>query len=135
MKTIFILTFLLVSTICFSQNIYHPERLILISKNKTVSGTVEHIIKEKDGDIHIRLKLDSASYLLNNKNYSAQHGCLVIEIICACKCTQPDAITACKNYTNTIPIPYVGQHIVVTGNYILDKEHGWTEIHPVTNIQ
>ena len=119
----------------YPTHIYHTERLLLIQSNLTVSGTVEHIINEKDGDIHIRLKLDSNLNLLNDKNYSAQHGCLVLEIICACKVTQPDAITACKNYKNTIPIPSVGQHIIVTGDYVLDKQHGWNEIHPITSLR
>ena len=115
-------------------HIYHTERLLLIQSNLTISGTVDKVINEKDGDIHIRLKLDSCSNLLNEKNITSQHGCLVIEIICACKVTQPDAITACKNYSNTIPIPKLGDHIIVTGDYVLDKQHGWMEEHPVTKL-
>ena len=117
-------------------HIYHSYRLQLITPNKVVSGIVQHLIKEKDGDIHIRLLLDSGySNVLNQINITAQHGCLVLEIICACNVTQQDAITACEGYTNTIPIPEAGQHITVTGDYVLDKEHGWMEIHPVTSLK
>jgi len=28
----------------------------------------------------------------------------------------------------------VGEHVRVTGTYVLDSHNGWTEIHPVTRI-
>lgn len=115
-------------------HIYHSKRLKLIQENKTVTGTVEHIIQEKDGDYHIRLKLDSCQNLLNQKNIDRQHGCLVLEIICACEVTQVDAIDACRGFINNVVAPKVGQHITVTGSYVLDQEHGWNELHPVTAL-
>jgi hypothetical protein len=32
-------------------------------------------------------------------------------------------------------IPSVGDKVVVQGSYVLDQDHGWMEIHPVTSIR
>ena len=97
--------------------VYHPSRLKVIDKYETVSGTVIKVRHESDKDYHINLKLDSKyANLFNSKNVSSEQGDLVVEVI------PMDA--------NKIPIPHVGQHITVTGAYVLDKDHGWMEIHP-----
>ncbi len=97
--------------------VYHPSRLKVINKYETVSGTVIKIRDEPDKDYHINLKLDSQyANLINSKNVSSEQGDLVVEVI------PMDA--------NKVPIPHVGQHITVTGAYVLDKDHGWMEIHP-----
>jgi hypothetical protein len=28
----------------------------------------------------------------------------------------------------------IGKHVAITGAYVMDMEHGWNEIHPVTSI-
>ena len=42
---------------------------------------------------------------------------------------------ACQGYTNQIPVPSEGQHITITGPYVLDTDHyDWAEIHPVYSL-
>jgi hypothetical protein len=117
------------------KHVYHPDRFIIEQKCLTVSGTIFSILREADGDVHIRLTLDKGQEsLLNQKNIDAQHGCLVIEIIYVHAVTQADAIDDSKGYQNDVYVPKVGQHVLVTGPYVLDQQHGWKEIHPVTDV-
>ena len=119
------------------EHVYHPNRLEVVDPCKTVSGVIEAKISEKDGDYHIRLKLDSQyAGLINSVNIEKQHGDLVVEPICQHKVTQTDAISACEGFSKQIDIPPVGTHVRVTGSYVLDHEHGgWAEIHPVTSME
>ena len=117
------------------QHVYHKKRLLLKEQCKTVTGIVISKKKEKDGDFHIKLKLDKGQEnLLNTKNLNNQDSCLVIEPICVNKVTQADALDFCEWCINHIFIPNKGQHVKVTGSYVLDSKHGWMEIHPVTEI-
>jgi len=85
------------------QHVYHSNRLKVIEECKTVTGNVEYKRREKDGDWHIRLKLDSGQDgLLNEKNIDEQDGCLVIEIVCACEVSQTDAIGSCEGFLNNV---------------------------------
>jgi len=97
---------------------------------------VDSLIEEADGDVHLRLNLDQAySNLSNSANDQYQYGNLVVEIICVNQPSQTDAIPACQNYTNQIPVPSPGQHITITGPYVLDSDHyNWAEIHPVYSL-
>jgi hypothetical protein len=75
------------------------------------------------------------SNLINNANIKNQFGDLVVEPICVNPVTQLDAISACRNFHQSINIQPIGSHVNITGSYVLDKEHGnWAEIHPVTSI-
>lgn len=117
-------------------HVYNPGRLQVIDPCKTVSGTVESVRAEPDGDFHIRLKVDPQfGILVNSANVNVQYGDLVLEPICQNPVTQPDAVGACANFHQNINIPPVGAHVTVTGSYVLDQDHGgWAEIHPVTSI-
>ncbi len=117
-------------------HVYNPDRLEVVKQCITVSGAVEYVIPEGDGDYHVLLQLDIAyANLTNDVNNRDQHGDLVVEIICARTVTQSDAVAACDNYTNTILIPTVDQHVTVSGPYVLDNDHdGWAEIHPVYSL-
>jgi hypothetical protein len=116
-------------------HIYSPDRLAVYKDCQTVSGIVDRVIVEADGDYHIRLGLDTLyQNLTNSVNNSDQYGDLVLEIVCANTVTQADAIDACKNYVNHVTVPQEGQHIVAIGPYVLDTDHGWTEIHPVYSL-
>src|SRR5260370_19501612 len=99
-----------------------------------VTGTSVLKRPEKDGDIHIQLKL--ALPLLDAENKSRQGGNLVLEPICVGPVTQADAIQPCQGLTNPVAIPKKGDHVAVTGTFVHDVEggHGWMEIHPVTRI-
>ena len=116
-------------------HVYSPDRLIVQKDCLIVSGTVDSVIQEADGDYHVRLALDAPyQNLTNSRNEEAQYGYLILEIICANPISQPDAVEACNDYTNHIPVPNEGQHVVVTGPYVLDSDHGWMEIHPVYSL-
>ncbi len=117
-------------------HVYNPGRLIVLDPCKTVSGTISKLIREKDGDTHLRLKVDPQySDTINQANVDSQGGNLVVEIVCAFEVTQADAIDACSGYENKIPVPRVGEHVVITGQFVSDSEHGgWNEIHPVYAI-
>jgi hypothetical protein len=117
-------------------HVYNPSRLQIVDKCITVTGVIDSIRSERDGDLHIRLKLDpSYVHLVNQANQENQFGDLVLEPICIGKVTQATAISACLNFHQDIDIPPVGSHVQVTGSYVLDKEHGkWAEIHPITNM-
>ncbi|HVH14575.1 MAG TPA: PKD domain-containing protein [Candidatus Angelobacter sp.] len=119
-----------------SNHVYNPYRLQIVKACTTASGTVDNIIAEDDGDVHLRLRLDAAySNLTNSANDQYQYGDLVVEIICVYPPIQADAVASCQNYTNPIPVPDVGNHITVTGPYVLDTEHyDWAEIHPVYSL-
>jgi hypothetical protein len=119
-----------------SSHVYNPYRLNVIKACIIASGVVENVFDEADGDYHLRLALDSQySNLTNGANDQYQYGDLVVEIICALPITQSDAVSACQNFTNTVAIPSVNDHITVTGPYILDTDHyNWAEIHPVYTL-
>ena len=119
-----------------NSHIYNPGRLVVQKSCITVSGTVDKVISEDDGDYHLRLRLDPAyGNLTNGANDQYQYGDLVVEIICAHAVTQQDAIAACENYVNSIPVPQEGSHITVSGPYVLDSGHYyWAEIHPVYSL-
>jgi hypothetical protein len=107
----------------------------VVSACKTVTGTVEEVRQEADGDLHILLKLDSAyAGLVNSVNVSDQQGDLVLEPVCVGPVSQADAVAACQGFTSTVRIPATGSRVRVTGSYVLDADHGWMEIHPVSRI-
>jgi len=119
-----------------SSHVYHPYRLQIVKPCITASGTVDRVLQEADGDVHVRTNLDQAyRNLTNSANDQYQYGDLVVEIICVTTPTQTDAIPACQNYTNQITVPSAGQHITITGPYVLDTGHyNWAEIHPVYTL-
>ena len=115
--------------------IYHPYRLHVVAACKTVTGIVESVESEPDGDVHVLLKLPpSESGLLNAGNVSDTHGDLVTEIICVGTVTQVDAESACAGHVNQVAVPSAGERVRISGTYVLDADHGWMEIHPVSRL-
>jgi hypothetical protein len=115
--------------------IYHPYRLHVVAACKTVTGTVESVRYEPDGDVHVLLKLPAnRSGLLNGGNLSNTDGDLVAEIICVGTVTQVDAESACAGHVNQVAVPSAGERIRISGTYVLDADHGWMEIHPVSSL-
>ncbi|MFL6399205.1 MAG: hypothetical protein ACJ72J_06445, partial [Nitrososphaeraceae archaeon] len=87
-------------------HVYNPQRLQVVSPCKSVLGIIESKRVEKDGDYHIRVKLDPPfSNLINSANIKNQFGDLVVEPICVNRVTQADAISACQNFHQNISIP------------------------------
>jgi len=128
------------SSLCRDSNnigshIYNPARLQVFKDCVTVSGIVDSVIMEDDGDYHVWFHVDAQyANLPNSVNNDYRPGDLLAEIICATTVNQQDAFLACENYTNQIPIPNMNQNISVTGPYVLDLTHGWMEVHPVYSL-
>lgn len=126
-------------------HIYHPQRLQVIEANATVTGTIvdathgkrkQGCRSEADGDLHCWLKLDAGQdKYINAENVKNQGGNLVFEPICQHRVTQANAKAACKNYKQPITIPPVGSHVRMTGDSVLDTQHGHMEIHPAKSIE
>ncbi len=117
------------------RHVYHAYRLHVISACRTVTGTVEDVRQEPDGDTHILLKPDPQyAGLVNAGNIEREHGDLVLEPVCAGYVSQADAVTACHGFTSGVRGVSAGDRIRVTGSYVLDADHGWMEIHPVSRI-
>jgi hypothetical protein len=120
-------------------HVYNPDRLKVLQPCITVTGRIDFIRREADGDRHIGLKLDPQfAGLVNACNATcdkgAEHGDLVIEPVCVTTPTQADAVSSCVGYRNPIVIPPVGSHVSMTGAYVLDLDHGWTELHPLVEV-
>ncbi len=115
--------------------VYNPSRLAVHAACIRVTGTVEAVRKEADGDFHILLAPDLAfRYLLRPANQGEELGDLVVEPVCVRSVTQTDAIAVCASDPDPLPPPYptVGQHVWMEGRYVFDLEHGsWAELHPL----
>lgn len=126
------------------KHVYHPDRLTQAKGCITVTGTVIWKKPQPDSDIHCRLKLDpgQGAGLINAKNTSGQHAALVFEPVCVVpikkkKNGKPNlpALAACRGFHQRITLPNKGDRVEVTGIHMLDTDHGWFEIHPVTKIK
>jgi len=116
--------------------VYNPGRLQVLNACISITGAVEKVINEADGDYHIRFRLDQQfESLLDEENISKQHGDLILELMCQGNVTQADAVNACSQYDGPYFKPEVGQRYFVWGTYVHDADHGWNELHPVTSMQ
>jgi hypothetical protein len=132
--------------------VYFPSRLTVKQACATVSGTVDCVKHEPDGDIHIRLRPDPGFLpLLTAANAYQQCDTekephLVVEII-----PQVGHLPFTENSANdagfvTPVTPVAGDHVIVTGPYVWDSNilhdliypgkdvKDWAEIHPAWNI-
>jgi hypothetical protein len=115
--------------------VYDPGRLEIKDACKTVTGIIEERNADEDGDEHMLLRLDAGQEgLLTDRNMKKKNGDLVIEAVCINKITRKSAKGACKGYVNDVWLPPAGDHVRVTGSYVVDSHNGWTEIHPVSSI-
>ena len=125
-------------------HVYHgrfpsaEDRLQVINPCLTVSGIIVKARSEKDGDWHIQLDLDPEyGFLLNQANLDKQSGYLVLEPICSHGISQSDTIAegVCDGFSQTIfTKDLIGKRVTATGAYVIDRQHGWMELHPVTSI-
>jgi hypothetical protein len=116
--------------------VYNPSRLEVLDPCKVVTGTIDELDQNEDGDTHMLLKLDAGfADLLLKKNIKKKNGDLVIEVVCAHPATDKKAVDTCKGYSNKIWIPSVGDHVRVAGSYVNDSHNDWAEIHPVSGIE
>lgn len=123
-----------------------PDRLQIIKPCKTVTGIIEEIEAQEDGDYHVLLRPDPAHFdiLLDPRfkgNIDFQDGNLVTEPICAVPILDSNEVKGvCENFSQEFDIE-VGQHVEMTGSYVLDNNEDhpenqqWLEIHPITSIR
>jgi len=115
--------------------VYNPSRLAVQAACIRVTGVVEAVRTEADGDYHILVALDRPSaYLLRPANQGEELGDLVVEPVCERSVTQSDAQAVCAADPDPLPgpLPTVGMHVWLEGRYVLDLEHGsWAELHPL----
>ena len=93
------------------------------------------VAHEDDGDYHVWFTVDQGDEgLLNSEDHFQAKPALLAEITPACSSNPPDAAAAAKCSASPLPIPKIGDHIGIEGPWVLDKDHGWQEIHPVMAI-
>ena len=119
------------------QHVYKPERLQVLDACKTVTGVVQDVEPDEDGDMHAVLLLDPGQEnLVNKRNKKKKSSGLVIEIVCSVQPKSPkSAIKACAGYQASLAMPSAGTHARVSGSYVFDTHNGWNEIHPVSKIE
>ena len=115
--------------------VYHPYRLTVQAACIRVTGVIQAVRKETDGDFHILLALDPLyAHLLTPANQGVELGDLVVEPVCVRQATQADAVAICASDPDPLapPYPVVGQRVWMEGRYVFDLEHnGWAELHPL----
>src|ERR1019366_6593858 len=93
------------------------DRLQVIQDCVSVTATIESARSEKDGDFHIRLRVDPQySSMLNAKNRSGQHGALVVEPVCMNPVKQRDTLGehVCDGFSQDVYTPaMLGNHVRV----------------------
>lgn len=118
------------------KRVYDPMRLEVLEQCKEVTGVIEGLDQNEDGDTHMLLKLDAEQGdLLKKENKKKKEGDLVVEVVCANPITDKKAKETCAGYSNSVHIPKVGDSVKVTGSYVIDSHNGWTEIHPASKIE
>jgi hypothetical protein len=116
------------------KHVNQGERLHVEEPCTAVEGRVVSLYRASDGDLHIALDPEDKS-VLNLVNVMHAHGKLVVEIICEHTPADPDDKVACAAFHPQITVPNIGDHIRVTGAYVIDRDNGWNEVHPVTRIE
>lgn len=115
--------------------VWHPQRLLVKAACIRVTGVIQAVRKEADGDLHLRLALDPQfTYLLTPANQGVEHGDLVIEPVCVRPVTLVVAIAICASDHDPLapPFPVVGDRVWMEGRYVVDLAHsGWAELHPL----
>jgi hypothetical protein len=101
--------------------VYHPARLVVKSRCRVVSGTVQVVRFEAyDGDVHVELRLDEGQDGLLSRGNERLRGNLLLEII--------------PTDRARVPVPRVGDRVSAVGPLVDDTTHGWREIHPAWAI-
>ncbi len=116
------------------QYVYHPDRLQVVQKCLRVTGVIDVVRNEADGDKHILLRLDSQFQNLLQPANQDERGDLVVEPVCVGQVTQSDAQATCAADPDPFSqaLPTVGEHVWMEGRYVYDEDHnGWAELHPL----
>jgi hypothetical protein len=118
-------------------NVRDPSRLRIVSRCATASGVVRGGDQQHDDDMDVFLAPDKGSAkLLNDRNRRYTRNALLLEIVPAdqpgCRPGRPVRFGTCTGAN--LRAPKAGTHVTVTGPFVLDRGHGWMEIHPVWRI-
>ena len=115
--------------------VYDPRRLQVVQACIRVTGIVDAVEMETDGDTNFFLRLDPPYRgLLKPANTQEERGDLVVETVCASQPVQANAILICDGDPDPYagPFPSVGAHVWMEGRYVLDLHHeGHSELHPL----
>jgi hypothetical protein len=119
-----------------------PGRFKILNQCVTITGIVLSINPQPDGDIDFPLALDPQfKNMVTKANFNPiMHGGIWCEMICRHPETssevEPFKRGECNGFNGAhFNLPQIGQHIRVTGTYLLDlREQGHAEIHPVSSI-
>jgi hypothetical protein len=115
-------------------HVHDPTRLTISDACRTVTGTVVTHHSNDDGDIDMQVALDPQfESLLVTGNRQSLNGRLQVEAVCQAPVIKYSE-AACAGFAGTVPIPADGTRVQITGSYVLDTNHGWMEIHPVSVI-
>lgn len=114
--------------------VYEKNRLKVIEECTSVEGRVVSLHHSKDGDMHIALDPEAKS-VLNLINATHADGTLVVEAVCDHPPQREDAMHACAGFDSQMIAPALGDRVRVTGAYVIDRDNGWMEIHPVSRIE
>jgi hypothetical protein len=115
-------------------HVYNPNRLAVHHPCVRATGTIVLLRPEPDGDIHIQIRMDPPYQNLVAPGNSKQDGNLVVEPICMHSVTQPDAVAACAGFSYSITLFPKGTHVAIRGPLVFDRQHGWSEIHPLEKM-
>ena len=122
-------------------HIYSKDRLEIIDDCITVSGTIEEVEAQGDGDYHVLLNLDPEfSWIIEDPRFEnndrEQGGNLVTEPICSSPIIDIRVLAQfpCLNFSQEFSLEE-GRHVTMSGAFVLDQTHNWLEIHPVTSIE
>jgi hypothetical protein len=115
------------------QYIYSPERLQVLKPCIRITGTVDYLNVEDDGDVHFRIGLDPPYRGLLADGNKDEGGDLVVEPVCYALPLQANAMRLCASNPDRIQgIPQVADHVWMEGRYVLDLGHSaWSELHPM----
>jgi hypothetical protein len=114
--------------------VYEKNRLKVIEECTSIEGRVVSLHRSNDGDLHIALDPDTKS-VLNLINAIHAHRTMVVEAVCDHTPEGEEAMHACAGFHSQIIAPALGDRVRVTGAYVVDRDNGWTEIHPVSRIE
>ena len=137
--------------------VYLPSRLHVVKRCATVTGIVDCVRREPDGDVHLRLRLarryrhiltraNSVQVCAGRKGKAGHSPHLVVEIIPQHGDLPFPSNSADRAGFATPRAPRRGERITVTGPYVLDTNalhdlvfpgrsvKNWAEIHPAWNV-
>ena len=98
------------------EGVWGPARLQVLGECVEAAGTAHNVHRATDGDITFDLTVD-AEY----EELLGEDGVLHVEIV--------------PVNQGTVAAPQEGEHVCVTGTWVLDKGHNKSEIHPAFQVE